>query len=175
MKNQQKETRKEEVFRAIPGYENYLISNYGRVFSLKRRIYLKNCVRSDGYYKIGLSKEGKTNQPTVHRLVAQAFCEQLEGCDVVNHIDGDILNNYYENLEWTTKKGNNNHGKQTGAYEIYKDKKLIGTYQGAKEVADFLNIASSTVYTKVKIGTPTRTGYIVKRIEKHHLCEAGEN
>ena len=42
----------------------------------------------------------------VHRLVAAAFCLKADGCDVVNHVDGDPDNNAATNLEWTTYKGN---------------------------------------------------------------------
>jgi hypothetical protein len=50
----------------------------------------------------------------VHRLVAAAFCPKPEGCDVVNHLDGDKRNNAASNLEWTTPRGDVLRARTTG-------------------------------------------------------------
>lgn len=51
---------------------------------------------------------------SVHRLVAEAFCDKEVGCDVVNHLDNDPSNNEASNLEWTTQKGNMEHAAKQG-------------------------------------------------------------
>ncbi|SDH69304.1 HNH endonuclease [Pseudomonas sp. BS3767] len=58
---------------------------------------------------VSLSVSAKRDVQLVHRLVASAFCEQPEGCFVINHIDADKSNNRSENLEWTTSKANTAH------------------------------------------------------------------
>ena len=92
-----------EIWKDIKGYEGeYLISNFGRVKSLKRaapRI-LKQRVGSTGYMMINLNQ--KTFQ--VHRLVADAFVLNTEDKPTVDHIDGDKTNNKAENLRWADKK-----------------------------------------------------------------------
>ena len=40
---------------------------------------------------------------------AAMFVKRPEGCDVVNHLDGDKQNNSHLNLEWTTYSGNMAH------------------------------------------------------------------
>ena len=45
----------------------------------------------------------------VHRLVATLFIPNRKKLEIVNHIDGDKLNNDISNLEWTTRTGNAQH------------------------------------------------------------------
>lgn len=113
----------QEIWRPIPGYEAvYEISNQGRVRSLDRshgkRFFngktLKCRRGSGGYLYLGLSLSGAQWTVKVHRLVAAAFCEKREGCNVVNHLDGVKTNNYSSNLEWTTNSGNTQHAVCTG-------------------------------------------------------------
>lgn len=119
-----------EVWKKIKGFENYEISNFGRVKSLPKK--LKN---KYGYFfskeKILNSNIGfggyryqKINDKTfaIHRLVALHFLEKPIDKNIVNHIDLDILNNNISNLEWVTQRENNHH------YEINKKRssKYIG-------------------------------------------------
>lgn len=55
-----------------------------------------------GYLQVRLNRRNRY----VHRLVALAFLAPKDGCDFVNHKDGDKTNNRVENLEWTTVQGN---------------------------------------------------------------------
>lgn len=63
----------------------------------------------DGYPVVYLSRKGKNCCVRVHRLLAKTFIEQPEGCNIVNHIDGDKTNYSLDNLEWTTVQGNVDH------------------------------------------------------------------
>lgn len=67
-----------EEWRPVEGYdEKYLVSNYGRVKSLKQnkeRI-LTAFPNNKGYFRVCLSKNGKGRHFLVSRLVAMAFCE----------------------------------------------------------------------------------------------------
>lgn len=116
---------REEIFKPIKGYEGYYeVSSFGRIKSLARRW-------SVGVKWDTILKHGKKRMPntylnvtfcvdkikqtfTVHRLVATLFCENPNGYDVVNHLDGDVFNNHYKNLEWTTCHGNTMHAFDLG-------------------------------------------------------------
>ncbi len=121
-----------EVWKPISGYEGiYEISNYGRVKSLPRMVhyaagydrwnpgrYLKPVKASKNkncdYYRVSLSKDGRTKVYFIHRLVAHHFIPHMDNCNFVNHIDVDKHNNMSGNLEWTTPKGNKLHAVYTG-------------------------------------------------------------
>lgn len=52
----------------------------------------------------------------IHRLVAEAFITKPPDKNIVNHLDGNKLNNRWDNLEWTTISGNTLHAIQTGLH-----------------------------------------------------------
>lgn len=71
---------------------------------------LKTQINNRGYRSVVFNK----TTHMVHRLVAEGYCHKPEGCDYVNHIDGDKLNNHFSNLEWCTIAANNKHARDTG-------------------------------------------------------------
>lgn len=111
---------KEELWKPIKNYPNYQVSNLGRVkskeryvntvYEAKRKIkerILKLILNNKGYYVVYLYNEkGKSTPKSVHRLVASTFLENINNYPVINHIDGNKLNNRLENLEWCTQSHN---------------------------------------------------------------------
>ena len=128
-----------EIWKEVPDYENYQVSNFGRVKSLwfdKERI-LKAGVDGRGYLTVGLSENsnGKTFQ--VHQLVAICFLGH-EPCGlkiVVDHIDNNPLNNHVDNLQLTTQRHNLSKDKKgysskyVGVSWCKRDKKWKTTIQ----------------------------------------------
>jgi len=112
------ESIKDVVFYKIPNQsEDYRISKEGIVISLRGKDrmckVLKGSVKSNGYRYVTLSREGdgKSVSYLLHRLVGSTFINNPENYPVINHKDGDKLNNKVENLEWCTYKENNKHAR----------------------------------------------------------------
>lgn len=109
--------------KSISGFPGYEISSSGELFSTKKgsRTEILGSVWQ-GYRHVTLSNGKKTRNVRIHRLVAEAFLSKPRGCNLVNHIDGDKLNNNVSNLEWTNHRGNSKHYSEKLAPE-YKIKR----------------------------------------------------
>ena len=94
----------------IEGFENYLIYDDGRVWSIKRSRFLKQETKKDGYLRVGLYKNDKIYHKYIHRLVAEAFISNPNNLPEVNHKDENKENNNVDNLEWMTSLDNTNYG-----------------------------------------------------------------
>ena len=100
----------------ITGYEDYRVSSFGNIMSLKygKEKILKGCPDSDGYLGIYLCKYGIIKRIKIARLVANAFLKNPENLPVVNHKNGIKNDDRTENLEWCTHDYNFRHGIATG-------------------------------------------------------------
>lgn len=163
----------------IEGFEGlYRISNTGEVYSVRRNIILKPKTDRYGYYTVNLWN-GKNNHTTVHRLVASAFLDKPEGCNVVNHLDCNKKNNDVTNLEWTTVQRNTKHAYDNSkAYQehikainpmgveakkikidAYYNGEYVGSYNSKKETAEKLGVNEKTVYNRLHGRFSSRSGY----------------
>lgn len=110
--------------------EDYEVSNYGQVRSLKwgKIKILKQHMDKSGYLVTGLKINKKHKVVKVHRLVAYAFIPNPQNKPTVNHIDENKHNNHVSNLEWATHKEQIHHGTRTEKYS----KKVICIETGQK-------------------------------------------
>lgn len=97
-------------FVLIKGYTHYLIDEKGNIYSLSRNKLLKPIKNKDGYYRVCLCENNVRHYRFVHRLVALQFIP-IENPEllVVNHKDGNKINNNVDNLEWVTSRENTLH------------------------------------------------------------------
>jgi hypothetical protein len=123
----------EEIWKRVTGYENYEVSNLGRVRSIERLVKHKNgrTINFKGrilkpnktpekYLYVQLYKDKKSNTLTVHKVVAITFLNLTPNGHsiVVNHINHDREDNRVENLELITQRENTNklHLKSSSKY-----------------------------------------------------------
>lgn len=97
----------------IEGYSNYYIYDNGDVLNSNTNKILKGSIGEHGYKYYRLSKDNKKNMFYAHRLVAEAFLDNPNNYPLVNHIDGNKLNNNLSNLEWASYSENIQHAHST--------------------------------------------------------------
>src|SRR5574344_346238 len=105
------------MFRKLLSLElKYEINEKGEVRNIKSKKMLKQRINQRGYYVIGVNdkKRGHSVPKEVHRLVAEAFLKNDQELPVVNHLDGNKLNNNVENLERCTYSQNSKHAYDMG-------------------------------------------------------------
>lgn len=116
-----------EEWRWIRGYEDcYQISNFGRTksFMLAMPRILVPSFHQKGYLLISLNKGGKRKNFCVHRLVAETFIPNPDGKPEIDHRDGCKLNNFVENLRWTTRGENLRYAVEMGLIKSGEDNYL---------------------------------------------------
>jgi len=160
-----------EEWKAIEGYEGlYEVSNLGRVKSLvswngHRYINRKKILNpykqqaSKNYYRsvVKLNKDGKKKDFKVHRIVAKAFIPNPQNKPIINHLDGNPLNNRVDNLEWCTQQENITHSIETELCvrtinTIDRDTmvELLNNNYNYDEIANLLGIAKGTVFNYIR-------------------------
>ena len=159
----QSETKNEE-WRPVPNYEGlYEVSNIGNVRSLPRlgTHTIKPTLISPhlrcGYYHVTLWKDNIQKDFTIHRLVALAFIPNPDNLPVINHKDEVKTNNEAENLEWCTRKYNNNYSRTqdkamvANGYKTiaYRGNEIIGEFVSMRDAARTFGIHSTTVRNSV--------------------------
>lgn len=174
-----------EIWKNILGYEGlYQVNEYGNVKSLSRTItkgnityvtkdkILKQSVDSVGYPYVNLSDYKKQKTFRVHQLVAVAFLnhtpDKHKGL-VIDHIDGNKLNNMTTNLQLITNKKNtskdrkNKTSKYTGVswhkqsnkwlaqFKENGSVKYLGTFESEEEAKDAYNTSQKRSYSEEEV------------------------
>lgn len=140
-------------FRIIEEFPNYMVSEFGEVLHIKSGRFRKKQKSTNGYYHLNFNIPGKNKIITkkLHRLVALCFIGQPpEGKNLINHKDGNKLNNHYSNLEWVNELENSSHAAKLGLYG--PPVKLFGEDSGVSKLTevDVLNIRDIAKTNKVK-------------------------
>lgn len=147
------------IWKTVNECNLYEVSNTGLVRRIETKRILKGCITS-GYRSVKFTfPDGKQRRFYVHRLVAEHFLPPQGNKDlVVNHKDGDKLNNNVENLEWVSQRENILH-----YYQKLKKEKSERRNNGKKvpviqydldgnELARYESLSEASRQTGIKIG-----------------------
>lgn len=137
----------EELWKEVKGFIGlYQVSNTGNIKSMRRNKLMKQSMRK-GYKRIGLHGENfKIMTYSVHRLVAMEFVQNPNNNPVINHKDGNKLNNNANNLEWVTQKENITHSYEN---ELRKLKEISQYDKSGKLVKKYKNITKASKETNI--------------------------
>ena len=96
-----------ELWRSVVGFENYAVSNQGRVKRIDTQLIMSpRKHKRDGYWLVNLYKESKYTTKPVHRLVMDAFVGLRPKGLVTRHLNGNGYDNRLENLAYGTQQQN---------------------------------------------------------------------
>ena len=159
------EMDKEFEWKKLPveGTDDYFVSEDGQIFSSKYNKSLSPCLRA-GYLSIYIYKIKKNLK--VHQMVAKAFIPNNDPTkQIVNHIDGNKLNNHVSNLEWVSLLQNNKHAIDSGltkitrrrVYQCDLDGNIIKIHDTIRGAGKDTNVDSGAI-AKVCKGTRNKAG-----------------
>lgn len=163
-----------EVWKDIPDFPTYQISNLGRVKSfpkylsqtrksvgrikILRQAYWKGYVKVTLYNPLLTTKRGRATKGT-HVFVAKAFIDNPENKPYVNHLNGKVrCDNRIANLEWATESENTQHAYDTGL--MSRNRKLDNIFDEVvkhylngtktlKEIAKEVNMEPSSISARL--------------------------
>lgn len=101
-----------EIWKTLSEFNQYEVSNYGRLRNLNTGKILNGSRMNSGYWRYDFGVDGIRYSRLAHRLVADAFLDPVIGKPFINHKDGCRTNNHVDNLEWCTNSENIRHAYQ---------------------------------------------------------------
>lgn len=176
-------------FVPIYGFDNiYCVNPYGDVVSpshvdkhghFRKAKLLRHKRRGKGYECVGLMKNGKQVNVSVHRLVASSFIPNPFNLPQVNHIDGCKENNHVSNLEWVSASENILHafrteliiparcdGMHNNMAKLTNDDvaAIRCSHLSAKDAANKYHVSESTIY-KIRSGARWKSEKVVNSMK----------
>lgn len=135
----------------IKGYEGkYAITSCGKVWSYKRKIFLKPSKNRDGYHQVTLYNDKGKSCCFIHKLVAETYMPNPQKLSEINHIDEDKSHNYIRNLEYCTHKYNVHYSNNIKKLSLAKYKPVCCIELG-KIYESILSAANETKTNKTSI------------------------
>lgn len=132
------------MVKEIEGYKGrYTIDDNGNIYSKGKPMhpYMLN----SGYLAIKLRWHGKVKSCLVHRLVAKYFLGEQDL--VVDHIDGNRLNNKVSNLRYCTQKENLQYaGYNNSGVKHYKSVFTVEDIKNIRSCREKHNMRNTEIY-----------------------------
>lgn len=159
-----------EIWKDIPGYEGYQVSNLGNVKNKKNeRCLYKNCNKTNDYLFVNL---GRHNKKYIHRLVYETFRGFNNKNNIINHKNSNKKDNRLDNLEECDYSYNLIYAYYNGERKLKSVNQysicggLINTFLTGKEASEKTGISASSICNCCKGKRKTAGGYRWKYVEE---------
>lgn len=182
--------KEQEIWKQYPEFDFIEVSNLGRVRTKDRYVPSKNASKrlvkgrvlkqhdnGHGYMFVQFYANGKRITLRVNRMVAITYIPNPHNYPVVNHLDNDRANNAVSNLEWCTRKENEDYKKNFGTSTpevlgrpvivVNPETSEVFWFESQSEAARQLGVYQQNINHVVKGLRYTASGY--------WFCDADEN
>jgi hypothetical protein len=172
-----------ENAKEIEGYENYMVTNTGSIYSKVSKKFLNPSLNGSGYFIIDLcandydekkkdyeytrKRTAKRKKFRVHYLVAKHFLvnDDFDLKTQVNHKDKNRQNNNYLNLEWVSAKENLQHAHNKPVIKYDENYNILETYESILQASKANEINASTLSSSIRRQTLS-SGFYFKLLLK---------
>lgn len=104
-----------EFEKSHPDFPSYIVTEDGKIYSRKAQKILSPSVDPRGYLYVDLFENGVRTKMRIHILVGETFYrKRVIGREVVDHKDGNKLNNHKNNLEIVSYSENTTRAYRLG-------------------------------------------------------------
>lgn len=145
----------------VKGHPLYYCDRNGNIYN--RWGYMMSPLCNGPYKMVSISEgDGKFQQKSIHRMIAETFIPNPDGKPQVNHKDGNKFNNSVDNLEWVSRSenqkhrftvlGHNHFGEKNPGCKLTEKKvvEILTSYKTGRtsysKLARLYNISVSTVH-----------------------------
>lgn len=138
-------------YKIIKGFNKYEISKCGEIRNVKTKKILSSTISSDYYSNSISDNDKKRHKFRIHRLVALVYLDNPNNYKIVNHKDGNKLNNNVDNLEWCNHSQNILHAIKNGlkktkkVRQLDKDKNVLNIFNSLKEAEEKTNTNKTNI------------------------------
>lgn len=154
-----------EIFKGIPGFEDYAVSDLGQVISYKfgKQRLLKSRTAGDGYRRVVLYKNGIIDNRKISELVLTTFVGLRPEKMTVSHLNNNKIDDRLKNLKWETflqnmrrrismdQKGEKNANAKLTEKDIIQIKILLKQAYTQGYIAGMFNVNQSYI-SQIKRG-----------------------
>lgn len=155
----------------------YMVSNFGRVWSLKHKKFLAEHYGRDGRRKVHLYVNGKGRTIELARVIALTFLGPGEGLEA-DHIDNDPTNDVLDNIQWLTPFENKSKAHKSGSIKYAEPKRgeeaacHVYTEEMIRKACKMMEDGSNTKEISTKTGLPLPVIYnITGRDDWTHISK----
>lgn len=171
----------DEVFVKLPTADAYAVSNWGRMYSIKRRKILSPQLYGNPKQPLRPSyrikdKSGSYKNYLAHRLVGEVFVKNPNPnkyYEIHHHIkdSSDIGFNYYKNLQWTEKSEHKMLDSGRKVYIYNPEKGTLRNFKSLDTLCSYLHLTRDEIRNSIYFSEPKfkldKNIYVHEVISRH--------